>query len=44
MVKAVGFRNFIVREYGKLDLKRAYNISQNDIYDLDEFLKQILKG
>lgn len=43
MVKAVGFRNLIVHEYGKLDLERAYNISQNDINDLDEFLKEILK-
>ena len=43
MVKAVGFRNLIVHEYGRLDLKRAYDISQNDIYDLDEFLKEILK-
>ena len=43
MVKAVGFRNLIVHEYGKLDLKRAYNISQNDINDLDEFLKEIIK-
>lgn len=43
MVKAAGFRNLIVHEYGKLDLERAYNISQNDINDLDEFLKEILK-
>ncbi len=42
MVKAVGFRNLIVHEYGKLDLKRAYKISQNDINDLDDFLKEIL--
>ena len=43
MVKAVGFRNLIVHEYGKLDLKRAYDISQNDITDLDDFLKAIIK-
>ncbi|MBT5973813.1 type VII toxin-antitoxin system HepT family RNase toxin [Desulfobacula sp.] len=43
MVKAVGFRNLIVHEYGKLDLKRAYDISQNDIKDLDTFLKAVIK-
>jgi uncharacterized protein YutE (UPF0331/DUF86 family) len=43
MVKAVGFRNLIVHEYGKLDLKRAYDISQNDISDLDDFFKAIIK-
>lgn len=43
MVKAVGFRNLIVHEYGKLDLKRAYDISQNDINDLDDFLKAVIK-
>ena len=43
MVKAVGFRNLIVHEYGKLDLKKAYDISQNDINDLDDFLKAVIK-
>ncbi|MCK5096871.1 MAG: DUF86 domain-containing protein [Desulfobacteraceae bacterium] len=43
MVKAVGFRNLIVHEYGKLDLKRAYDISQNDITDLGDFLKAVIK-
>lgn len=43
MVKAIGFRNLIVHEYGKLDLKRAYDISQNDINDLNDFLKVITK-
>ncbi len=43
MVKAVGFRNLIVHEYGKLDLKRAFAISQNDINDLNEFLKAVMQ-
>ena len=43
MVKAVGFRNLIVHEYGKLDLKRAFDISQNDINDLKEFLKAVMQ-
>ncbi|MCK5541067.1 MAG: DUF86 domain-containing protein [Desulfobacterales bacterium] len=43
MVKAIGFRNLIVHEYGKLDLKRAYDISQKDISDLNDFLKAVLK-
>lgn len=43
MVKAVGFRNLVVHEYGKLDLKRVHRIIQDDIRDIDEFLKAIIK-
>lgn len=43
MVKAVGFRNLVVHEYGKLDLKRVHRIIQDDIRDIDEFLKVIIK-
>lgn len=42
MVKAVGFRNLIVHEYVRLELKRVYEITQNDILDLEHFLKHIL--
>lgn len=43
MVKAVGFRNLTVHEYGKIELGQVYEIAQNDINDLNEFLKAILK-
>lgn len=43
MVKAVGFRNLMVHEYGKIELGQVYEIAQNDINDLNEFLKAILK-
>ena len=43
MVKAVGFRNLIVHEYGKIELEQVYEIAQNDVNDLNEYLKEILK-
>ena len=43
MVKAVGFRNLMVHEYGKIELGQVYEIAQNDVKDLNEFLKAILK-
>jgi uncharacterized protein YutE (UPF0331/DUF86 family) len=43
MVKAVGFRNLIVHEYGKIELEQIYEIAQNDINDLNEYLKAIFK-
>ena len=43
MVKAVGFRNLIVHEYGKIELEQVYEIAQNDITDLNEYLKAIIK-
>lgn len=41
MVHAVGFRNLVVHEYGKIDLKRMYQIASSDINDLNEFLNAI---
>ena len=43
MVKAIGFRNLIVHEYGKIELEQVYEIAQNDINDLNEYLKAIIK-
>ena len=43
MVKAVGFRNLIVHEYGKIELEQVYELAQNDITDLNEYLKAIIK-
>jgi uncharacterized protein YutE (UPF0331/DUF86 family) len=42
MVAAVGFRNLIVHEYGKLDLQLVYRIANKDIHDLQQFLQNIL--
>ena len=38
MVKAVGFRNLIVHEYGKIDLEQVFEVAQEDIKDLNEYL------
>jgi len=43
MVAAAGFRNLIVHEYDNVDLKRVYDIAQQDISDLEDFLKAIVK-
>ncbi|MDH3883952.1 MAG: DUF86 domain-containing protein [Desulfobacterales bacterium] len=43
MVKAVGFRNLTVHEYGKIELEQVYEIAQGDINDLNEYLKAIIK-
>ena len=43
MVAAVGFRNIIVHEYGKVDLKQVYHIAHHDIDDLEHFIKVIVE-
>jgi uncharacterized protein YutE (UPF0331/DUF86 family) len=43
MVKAIGFRNLIVHEYGKLELEQVYKIAHNDINDLNDYLQAIFK-
>ncbi len=43
MVKAVGFRNLIVHEYGKVELKQVFEVAQKDIKDLNEYLRSIFK-
>ena len=43
MVRAVGFRNLVVHEYGKLDLQRAHQIVQSDVQDLNEFLRAVFR-
>ena len=32
----------MVHEYGKIELKQVYEIAQNDLNDLNEYLKSIL--
>ena len=43
MIKAVGFRNLIVHEYGRIELEQVYEIAQNDVNDLNEYLKAIFR-
>ena len=44
MVKAVGFRNLIVHEYGKVDLKIVYHVCNNEINDLELFSKTVYEN
>ena len=41
MVKAVGFRNFIVHEYGKVELKQVFEVAKKEIEDLEKYLLSI---
>lgn len=43
MVKAVGFRNLIVHEYGKIELEQVYEIAKDNIIDLNKYLKAVIK-
>ena len=38
MVRAVGFRNLLVHEYGKIDLKQVHQIANEHIQDLNKYL------
>lgn len=44
MVGAVGFRNLVVHEYGKIDLKQVYQFAQDEIEDLEKFVQAVLQG
>jgi len=43
MIAAVGFRNLVVHEYGKLDLEEVYKISRKDIRDLLIYVAAVFK-
>lgn len=43
MVVAVGFRNLVVHEYGKIDLTKIYQIANQGIGDLEEYLRAVMK-
>lgn len=43
MVKAVGLRNLIVHEYGRIDLKQIHHVARYETSDLLEFTKHVLK-
>ena len=42
MVKAIGLRNLIVHEYGKLNLNQIHQVAQKDIKDLETFIQSII--
>lgn len=43
ITKMIGLRNILVHEYGKIDRKKIYKILKNQLSDLEEFRKQIIK-
>jgi len=43
LTKMIGLRNILVHEYGKIDRKKIYKILKEQIEDLEEFKKQIIK-
>lgn len=43
MVAAVGFRNLVAQEYGKIDLTKVYQMAHEDIDDIEEYLRAILR-
>ena len=43
MVKAVGFRNLLVHEYGDIDLEQVFHICHQDINDLEDFLRELFE-
>lgn len=43
MIKAVGFRNLMVHEYGKIELDQVFEIARKDIRDLHDYIKAIFE-
>ena len=43
LTKMIGLRNILVHEYGKIDRKKIYKILKEQMGDLEEFKKQIIK-
>jgi uncharacterized protein YutE (UPF0331/DUF86 family) len=43
MIRAVGLRNLLLHEYGKIDLKRVFKVIHEDVEDLSEFLIEIFQ-
>ncbi|MBN2374288.1 DUF86 domain-containing protein [bacterium] len=43
MIKAVGFRNLIVHEYGNVELDHVFKIARDDIEDLNEYVTTVFK-
>lgn len=43
MVRAVGFRNLCVHEYGRLDLIRVFDIAGGGLSNIEEFVKTVVR-
>lgn len=43
MVNATGFRNLIVHEYAKIEIKQVYDIANKNITDLNDYIKSVFK-
>lgn len=41
MVRAVGFHNLVVHEYGKVDLEAVFRVTHEDVNDLKEFAQTL---
>ncbi len=41
MIKMAGFRNILAHEYRKVKLDEIYSVLQNDLGDIEKFLKEI---
>jgi len=44
MVKLAGFRNFIAHDYEKIDYDIVYDVLQNKLKDLEDFVSEIKKS
>ena len=44
MVKCVGLRNLLVHAYTKIDVEQVYEITQENIHDLEAYLRSIFNG
>jgi uncharacterized protein YutE (UPF0331/DUF86 family) len=44
MIKAVGLRNLIVHEYGKIELKLLFETVRRDLDDLNSYLASLFKS
>jgi uncharacterized protein YutE (UPF0331/DUF86 family) len=43
MVRAVGFRNFCVHQYGRVDLERVYEVAAKGLSDIRGFVEMIVR-
>jgi uncharacterized protein YutE (UPF0331/DUF86 family) len=44
MVKCVGFRNLLVHAYSRIEVDQVFEITQNDLQDLERYLKSIFNN
>lgn len=44
MVKMVGFRNVVAHDYEKIDYDKVYDVLQNRLGDIEEFVSEIKKS